>query len=484
MASHSKPHTRRSQEPLIGRFRLWRSGGRGVTLWPLGMGSKVQRSGGGQRPRAAWGRLRALWERTRELWPVTLRGLGVAASTALALWVYGYGALDGVWYVAGVGLLGLCALCLVMVLAAAAYLKLRLSRRAPEPVERLFGETQRALATGFSVPRLRFWPLLDVQLEWLEPQHARVKGLREGPLLSEQVRPGDHGELNEVLRRVVVRDVFGLTSVALRRRAPLELLVLPHAGALRTLPLLRSLAGGDDVPHPLGLAQGDRLELRRYAPGDPARFIHWKAYARTQRLVVRMPERALARAHRVAAYLIAGERDAASAAAARVALEEGALGPEFCFGADGSPAPVRTVEEGLALVRRSSRFRDRSGAQLASYVEAVEREGPASYVLFVPPVLGPAIDHVRDMLKRRSHAVRVVIGIDGIGPQRAPSWLSRVALMDEGSSRMELGALREVMSAYQRLSCEVVVLDRESGRVLGDAHFAHAAAQARRGEAA
>jgi uncharacterized protein (DUF58 family) len=434
--------------------------------------------------RAAAGRLGPPLVRLRELYPQTARGFGVVACTGAALWFYGFRALDRVWYVAGLGMILLTGVATCSVVLAAVRMKLWLARQASPVRERVHGETQRALDTGFSLPRLRFWLFIDVRLEWVEPAAADVRPAAEGAQLRERVALSDHAEIGQVLRRVVVRDVFGLASIALRRRAALDVSVLPHAGALRTLPLLRSLAGGDDVPHPLGIAQGDRIELRRYAPGDPARFIHWKVFARTQKLVVRVPERALARAHRVAAYLIAGERDAASAAAARVALEEGAFGAEFQFGADGSPTPVRALDEALLALRRSSAARERSGRELAAFVDAVEREGPASFVLFVPPVAGAAVEAVREMVQRRTHPVRVVIGIDGFLPAKPPSLLARLALLREGTSRIAIEQLREVMASYRRLNCEVVVLDRESGRVLGDAHLSQLREAPARGEAA
>ena len=76
---------------------------------------------------------------------------------------------------------------------------------------------------------------------------------------------------------------------------------LPRLAGLSRMPALSSLASGDAAPHPMGLEDGDRLELRRYMPGDPARFIHWKVLSRTRRLMVRTPERALSLARRTAA---------------------------------------------------------------------------------------------------------------------------------------------------------------------------------------
>jgi hypothetical protein len=417
-----------------------------------------------------------VWERLRDLWPLTLRGAGVLSCAAGALWLYGFRALDGVWYVAGVGLIGLCAAALLAVLAAAARVALWRRDASVQTLERagVQTETRRAVETGFRLPRLRFWALVEVRVSWLEPDYAEVEPRAEGALLGEQVRLWDHGELRSVVRRIELRDVFGLAAVALRRRAPIDIATLPHAGALRSQTLLRSFAGGDDLPHPLGIAQGDRLELRRYAPGDPARFIHWKVYARTQKLVVRMPERALSRAQRVAAFLVAGEGDGPSAAAARVALEETAFGSDFCFGADGSPEPARNAEQALTALRRSSAARERSGADLNAFVATVEKEGPASYVLFVPPRLGATVDAVRRMAMAQHHPVRVVIGIDGIRADE-PAWWQRIALQDVHSARIPLAELREVLAAYKGVNCELVVVDRESGRALGDAHLEHAA---------
>jgi hypothetical protein len=417
-------------------------------------------------------RARGFLARAGELFPFTVRGLGVLASMSLALWFYGFEALDGVWFVAGICLLSLCAVTLLSVALAA--LRMHLSGLEAGPLELLRTETQRLTTTNFSVPRLRWWLFVDVRLSWIEPHGVDVYELAEGGRLGEEVRLFDHGELRRVVRRVEVRDVFGLCSISLRRTADVEIDVLPHAGALRSLPLLRSLSGGDDVPHPMGIAQGDRLELRRYAPGDPARFIHWKAYARTHKLVVRMPERALSQAHRVAAFLVAAHGDGPSAGAARVALEEGAFGSDFCFGADGTPTPVTTVAASLVSIVRSSAARAEPAASLRAFVDAVEREGPASLVVFVPPELGSAVDRVGEVVRMRARPVRVVIGIDGIlsgGPRSA--W-QRVAFQREPEARVSMPALRDVIAAYRRFGCDVVVLDRDSGRVLGEAHLLRA----------
>lgn len=429
---------------------------------------------------------RASTVRVRELSPLTARGTFVVGLSALALWFYGFQALDAVWYVTGLGLLLLASLTLLAVLAAALRLKLWLRRRSSSTASsgQTAGETGRLIDTGFALPSLRFWLFVELRTEIREPAEVTVEAQREALLLVERARFAARGELRRIARTVVVSDVFGLASLALRHESTAELDVLPHVGALRSLPLLRSLAGGDDMPHPMGLEQGDRLELRQYAPGDPARFIHWKVYARTQKLVVRMPERALAPAQRVAAYLIAGPADEASAAAARVALEEQALGADFRFAADGAPTPTRELAAALTAVRRSGAARAAPAAQLSAFVQALDREGPSSLVLFVPAERGPWVDTIGQLLARERRTARIVIGVDGITQRPAASWLERMTLSPSAATEVPLLSLRDLIASYRRYGCEVVVVDRRSGRVLGEAHLARSSSNSRLPEVA
>jgi hypothetical protein len=433
----------------------------------------AQRDGTHTTPRAR--KLLVALSRARELCPITLRGALVLLAAALALYVYGVGELDGVWYVAGLGLSALGVLALLSVLLAALRLGLWLRRQRGMEIAPLATDTGRPLLTGFDLPRLRFWLFVEVRVSWLSPASDAVELLEAKALGKEQVRLSDHGEIRKVLRRIELRDVFGLASLSLRHTASARIDVLPQRGALAHLAPLSSLAGGDDLPHPMGVAEGDRLELKRYAPGDPARFIHWKVFARTQKLVVRMPERALSRAYRVAAFLAAGEGDGASAAVARVALEQQAFGSDFRFAADGSPAPVDRVDTALVSLRRSAAARAQGGADLNAFVEQVEKEGPAALVLFVPPYAPSVEAHVATLLRQRARPVRVVIGVDGVVKEAKPSLLARLAFQSSPSARTLLSQLAASVAAYKRIGCDVLVIDRESGRLLGSAHLAHVA---------
>src|SRR5690349_7663781 len=117
-----RPSLNRSQDSLEGASRVWRLSEPNVTLSGQAMARQAAlpttrsapRSGTHTTPRTRG--LGAALSRARELCTVTLRGALVLLAAALALYVYGVGELDGVWYVAGLGLSALGALSLLSVL--------------------------------------------------------------------------------------------------------------------------------------------------------------------------------------------------------------------------------------------------------------------------------------------------------------------------------------------------------------------------------
>lgn len=418
---------------------------------------------------AEWRRL----GRWTELFPWTALGVLLTALAYAALEWLAYGELDLVWLVIGYVGLGLTLLAPLMVLVAALWLRLARPERAPDAGP-LVLETGTFFETGFARPSLWFLPLVQVRWEWLEPAGAEIELARRDGLLIERVRVPERGRHERIVRRMIASDPFGLSRIRFRVQHAQAVEVLPRLGALRVLPPLTALASGDALPHPLGLTEGDRLELRRYGPGDPARFIHWKVMARTGRLMVRVPERALSIARRMAAYVIAGERDDASSGAARLAIEQRALGQEWVLGTDAQPAGVTRSDEALEAIVRSSALRGPSaGAGLTGFVERVEQAGPASYVLFVPPEPGAWTEAVARMARGR--AVRIVIGVDGLAPALKPAWWKRALTVPAPPSGADPARLERLVAQLSALGASVSVIDRATGRALGAAHLVHLA---------
>lgn len=396
--------------------------------------------------------------------PPTPLGLLLAAGAWLGLTRVALPDQDLVLLVACYGMLGLVGAAVLTVIIGALWLKLRV--RAVERDEPLRMETGRVTETGFAAPSLGWLPLVQVRWEWVRPPGVTVSLERRFGRLRERVTATGRGEIADVERRFVVGDAFGLARLGVRLRERSELLVLPHVGGLARMPVLWSLAGGDEMPHPMGLDDGDRMELRRYLPGDPARMIHWKVFGRTRKLMVRVPERALSRARRTVAYLVAGPGDEASAAAARSAVASDAFGAEWIFSADGAGADARAVDDALRLIARSVGARDRGAQDLFAFVQRVERDGPASLIVFVPPEPGEWLGRLAALLARRRGSSRVVIGVDGLALGRPP-WLERVLTFGASRAGTPRERLDETLRVLSSVRCDVVVLDRATGRRVG-----------------
>jgi uncharacterized protein (DUF58 family) len=418
-----------------------------------------------------WARLALLyWRRAADLFPWTPLGVLLTGLAYAALELLARAELDLVWLVVGYVGLGLTLITPLLVLLAAGWLKLR----GPLPEVRasasnpLVLETGVPVESGFKLPLPWYVPLVQLRWEWMFPTGATIDSRREGGVLCERVQLADRGRFELIERRVTLMDPFGLSRVVLRMSQARPVDVLPRLAGLSRLPALSSLASGDAAPHPMGLEDGDRLELRRYMPGDPARFIHWKVLARARRLMVRTPERALSVARRTAAFLIAAPNDDASAAVARLALERRMLGNEWVFATDVDVAGSERMDAALDALMRSIAARERGGEGLAAFFERVEREGPASLLVFAPSRPGAWLAHVAAAARRRK--LRVIIGVDGVHARARPPLLVRLLAFHEPTEGALAVELEEVQRTLAQAGAQVTVLDRGTGRALSAAH--------------
>ncbi|HKP64780.1 MAG TPA: DUF58 domain-containing protein, partial [Polyangiales bacterium] len=413
-------------------------------------------------------RARGYAERALDLFPLTPLGLALGVCAYFALRKFAYEELDLVWLVTGYAALGLCALSPLFVLPCALYLRLRtrpapVSDKAPDP---LLLETAWPAETGYSLPSLRFVPFIQLRWHWVSPSAAEIRARRQGGTAHEVVTLAERGHHDFIERRLVIEDPFGLTRIAFRRRELRGASVLPRLGGLAHLSSLTALAAGSDLPHPMGLEDGDRLELTRYTPGDPARFIHWKVFARTRKLLVRRPERAVAVARRCAAFYVAGADDDASAAAARLALERKLLGNDWVFGTDLTVAGTTRVDEALAHLVESVHARDKQAQGLSAFLAQVESKGPASVLVFGPPVPGAWLSAVIRAASRRQ--LRAVIAVDGVADARVrPLWARLIARAAPVAGN-EAQALDATLGILSRARIPVILLDRTTGRPLGE----------------
>lgn len=441
--------------------------------------SSAQRGAAPKKPSSWWARLRKLAARLVGWFPLSWVGLLVVGGCSLALFHYGLGRIDLILLALGAIGLGIAALALVLSILAALLIWWH-ARRAKEG-EGLRAECGYWVGTDFSVPSLWYIPFIHVSWSWVSPD-AKVRLTRKRRRLHEHVQAHRRDTTETVVRRFTVGDIFGLSSITFEQQERRAVRLLPWVGGLRQMHVVRGMAGGDELSHPEGPAAGDRIDMRRYAPGDPIRFVLWKVFAKSRDLIVRTPERAISPARQTVAYLVASNDDEAAAGAARVAVDGGALGDEWKLGADGARDVAESKEGALEVLTRSARATAaQSGAGLSAFLDSAATGRVGRAVVFVPSRPGPWLDRViaaaRDM-GGRSARVEFVVGTDGVRRNARGTWWSRAALakglrhdFPVAADPTDADDLRTVLRKLGGARLNVLVVDRPEGRVFTEHHL-------------
>lgn len=383
--------------------------------------------------------------------PMTLLGILVAGGSAAGLFGLALPRKDLVLLVvcaAGLGVTGL-SLALSVLSALGLFIALR---RVPVPKDAPALELECGVKsrTGFSVPSLWFVPLVKVRWSWTAPEATVETALRAGRLF-EIVTPRRRGRAALIRRRVVVGDAFHLVRIALPSREARAVRALPSKGSAKSLSFTHTLAEGGDLPYPADRARGEPSDFRRYAAGDPVRFILWKTFAKSRQLMVRSPEQAISPARRTIAYVIAGKGDEAAAGVARAAVESGSFGSSWVLGADGVPWVAEDRAKALELLALSGECRPEDGgagleAFLRSHGSGAGGAG-ARILLFVPPLAGPWLGRAAgitrswaaggrgaragggQLRRAQGHAsagIEAIVCSDGIARRSSARWLARL----------------------------------------------------------
>lgn len=433
-------------------------------------------------------RLIDLARRLGEHVPLSALGLIVAGSAYLAyLWSRvpsaeaPSGRSDYVVQLVSALALALVGVALLVVVAGALLthlaFKKNLERNPRLGMQVLTFEAKRGFLSFLRMPAWRFFPLIEIRWDWERPEGFSVTQERIDDALVEHVETATRTSTSEIVRRFVIEDGFGLAKIVLRRKEAQNIRVLPWTGELESSPMLRSLTGGDDLPHPYGKLTGDRVDMRQYVPGDPLRLALWKLYARTGQLMVRTPERAIAPSVRIVAYLPSARGDEPAAAAARVAVQAGLLGEGWIFSADGANHPASDIDGALSLISASRKARETDrgdAAGLGLFLETVTQNDPVRIILFVPAVPGPWLDRAVAASKKYGAAVSVLIVTDGVREPEGQATLDRKlermlkvpeadVAGDDGFTTPE--AVGEVARAFAPFA-QVMALERVSGRAL------------------
>ncbi|TNF24994.1 MAG: DUF58 domain-containing protein [Deltaproteobacteria bacterium] len=395
--------------------------------------------------------------------PPTFLGLTLVAVALWAFFAIGKDDADHVVYALSAVALAMVALSNVVVGAAAFFLWRALRARPSGVPETLMAGTE--ATTYFACPSLRFWPLVQVAVAWGDPDTAAVTLEPDGATFIERVTPSERGRYAHVTRRFTVRDIFGFASLTFSRTWDQPLRVVPAVGRADTTLAVRR-ATSDGYSHPSGQPIGEMVEMRRYVYGDPMRHVIWKTFARDRQLMVREPERAIAPRPAMVAFFVAGEHDEPSASTARVFLEQGLLGADFVFAAEGAPRPTHDRGEALEQVIRSRAHRDTQADGLISLFRAVDRARLDNLVIFVPASDGPWIDKVLTASRRLPLPPMLVLTVDGELESATRSRAQRFLWEHEDHSDPTLRDLPAVYDRLRAANADVRVIHRASGRRL------------------
>jgi hypothetical protein len=411
------------------------------------------------------------------LFPFTRTGVAFLALFATAMWVYGVLVRDLVLLVAGLGggLVLLALLLCTLLSAAITYVR---TRKATTPGE-LDLDTGIPQPTGYRLRRPRWIPFAVVDWQWVNDgggeTAARVELEPDGADIVEMASPARRCIVQRVVRRFSIRDLFGLTEISWRRTEQVMLRVLPYRGMLSQMPPPAGMAEGDDLSDPYAEPKGDRVEMRQYAPGDPLRMVLWKVYARSGKMMVRTPERSVAERKRGCAYLVTSPNDDATAAAARVSIERGLLGDDWCFAADGVDKEANDDRQAAyeIIARSGEAHREDRAARLATFLTSREAEGYQFCLLFIPPDADAWEAVAAQSAATQTMRVQVLTAAGEIIPDQIPArgvkeLVSRWLLKPTHEDGVSLSEIRARANAVKGLANEVITVERNTGRTMSD----------------
>ncbi len=215
------------------------------------------------------------------------------------------------------------------VMSESALRGIRLRRRLPAE---LFAERASPIAIEIHNAQRRV-PAFAVVIEDLlgcdsEDSHSagRVFALRVGPGATETrsylLTPAARGALDFAGFRVTTRFPFGLFSKAMRVEQPGAALVYPALDPFQAPPPVGARERRGETHGGSGGDSSESAGLRRYAPGDAFRRVHWRATLRRGELLVREPEHEQSAEHVVRLRTSAAEPGAGFEAAVRRAASE------------------------------------------------------------------------------------------------------------------------------------------------------------------
>ena len=245
--------------------------------------------------------------------------------------------------------------------------------------------------------------------------------------------------------------------------------ILPNRGRLSAFTVIPTLVKGEDVSHPSGEPIGDLVDMRRYVSGDSPRRILWKVYAHSRKLMVRIPERAIATSPRTSGFLFTSEKDEPSAGLARLAIEADILGKDWIFAVDGSFEYAEDRENAINLIVQSGNLEINNDlAYFQSFLKVSRSKGNYNLILFVPSSPGEWEEKLKLLKPDPFFDVAIAMAVDGSAQNLEGFTLKKYILKTEEIYRQSRKERVELLKRLNQFTRRITVIDRLTGRVLGN----------------
>lgn len=409
--------------------------------------------------RTRWTKILKFFALIRDRSPLTTSGAALLGISLAACWFLGVKRLDLVLLTTGALITAMILILVLVTLLTAFHLHHQLRNRPP--MGTLIADCDAWTPTGFQASLPPWLPFIELKAEWIEPSNTQIRLESSG---LEFVLGQHRCAATQVVRRLTLGDMLGLTAISWKGSEASSVCLLPARVPIDRASALQGLVSGEDLWDPQGEPFGDRVDIRKYGHGDSMRMILWKVYARTRTLVVRVPERALEAAPRVCAYLPADSADEPAARLARTMMEENLLGSAWRFGADGAE-DAETLESGLLALASSGSVQPGFHCGLGEFLQRAAIQGFGSCVLFLPTSPGPWLPAVQAALASCPMRVHAILAAQGWAPKAVPVW-QRVILKTEVNGGTQPSDALAIVRALSFPGVRFTLADTHSGQFL------------------
>lgn len=308
---------------------------------------------------------------------------------------------------------------------------------------------------GFKV-----YPLVEVSVRSRKPERYIVDHTQHAKNQSIVLLPKRRGRIDHLEFTFVVSDIFGLNRTLIRHDLALNIEVHAKRPVLET-PHLHLPNEGDDAAHPAGSFSGDYVDMRRYAPGDPQRFILWKAFARSRKLLVRTPERAESKEPAIALILLTSPQDSEAADVARYFLEQS--NENLVFGAAGLKDVAFNMHDALGLLKTSGELKDVSVTSICETLQPILKNNAQRVVVIASPedLSMPArLDQLVGHLQVTPH---VILASSATASEPTTGW-QRFGILNAPDSGSRFNTLCIAINALRETHRQFEVINPKSGR--------------------